>query len=381
MKTVNLTLLICVICITNTFAQAQIIQKVIDKISGCKSISYNSTSMSLNPFDGNIDTSHYSAGFYNLAADGRYAMYYIFTNRNSGKYKYIYQNKNLISIDFQQSNYRFEKDYTSGSYDSSPMAIIDNLAEYLKNDKYKLTQLADTRIKNIGCSHVYLMLEDTLKSSYFKYHIFISKADNDIIYLRKALQGEMLKGGMSLGLFKMESEQYFTNYKFNAAWPRDNVFSIPDGFTEEVSKTTLTPGLRKGTVAPRLELKSTENELLVMEKLKGKVVLLDFTSINCPACMLAVKALKNLHQKYKASDVEIVTINTLDTRDAISKFRKLNNITTPIYADGKEAAKAYNTYGTPNFYIINKQGEIVEYYDGFFKNFEQTVSARIEELR
>ncbi|RYZ95626.1 MAG: TlpA family protein disulfide reductase [Sphingobacteriaceae bacterium] len=381
MKAISLTLFISIALITNAFSQAQILQKALDKIGAIKNVTYNSKSISTNPFSGGIDTSTYSAGFFNRAADGRFASYYIDYNNASGQYKYIYHDQKLVSIDMQQSNYRFEPDYTSGSYYSSVFAVADNLKGYLNNKKISITRLTDSAVNKVLCAHLYFATIDTSNNSYIKHHVYISKADNLIMYSKRAQQGEMTKGDMSLGVFKMNDSQYFTDYVLDAKEPAADAFTIPAGFTEEKKKVDIKPGLQKGTTAPDWQLTSTDGESLSLAKLKGKVVLIDFTVISCAPCMLAVKALKNLHQKYKDSDVEIVTINLSDKRDVIAKFRKVNSITTPIYTNGKQTAEAYLTYGVPNFYIINKKGEVSEYYDGFFENFEKIVSGRIEEVR
>jgi thiol-disulfide isomerase/thioredoxin len=118
-----------------------------------------------------------------------------------------------------------------------------------------------------------------------------------------------------------------------------------------------------------------------MAALRGKVILLDITAIGCAACVLSVPPLNKLHEKYKGTDVAIVSINLSDTRDAIVKFREKNHVDYPVCVNGKTIKLAYHISAIPTFYVINKQGIISEAYDGFFENFEQEVSSKIEGLR
>jgi peroxiredoxin len=192
------------------------------------------------------------------------------------------------------------------------------------------------------------------------------------------MQAAASKGGVSLGIIKMYSELYFDNYKFNVTIPDPVLMQIPAGFKPEEKPKPL---LSKGVIAPNWELTSTNGQTLSLASLKGKVILIDFTFNGCPACMLALPSLKKLHQKFDGANVAIVTINTSNSKEEVSKFIKNNNIKTPIYINGSQIAKSYNVQGGPIFYIINKQGEISEAYNGYFENFDTEIPAKIKALR
>lgn len=125
-----------------------------------------------------------------------------------------------------------------------------------------------------------------------------------------------------------------------------------------------------------------------LEKLKGKVVVLDFWAIWCGPCKQSFPFLQKVHDKYKdASDVVIYAVNTFERssgdarKKAVEKFINDNKYTMPVLLDDDVAATNGIT-SIPTQFIIDKQGMLQFVGVGFEgPQMVETLSQKIEVLR
>lgn len=362
------------------------LQKMINKIEACKSISYDALSKSSNPFSDATYTEVSQISYAVQNTKTKMPLYNISlnsTDNNNISYAThnIYNGKDLLNIDLTDKTYVLKKDYKESTYsEASVYDLVKSLKDEIKNKQFTIIQLKDSAINRTTCYHIWIRTVDSVAektNSYIHRDLLIGKKSYLPVYYKTNQQGVAEKGGMVIGTIKMYSMVYFIKYKLNKVFPSTFALKIPAGFKEERPPLPL---LAKGTLAPNWSLTATDGKTISMASLRGKVTLLDITAIGCAACVLSVPPLNKLHEKYKG-DVAIVSINLSDTRDAIVKFREKNHVDYPVYVNGNAIKIAYHVGPIPTFYIINKQGIISEAYDGFFENFEQEVSSKIEALR
>lgn len=114
-----------------------------------------------------------------------------------------------------------------------------------------------------------------------------------------------------------------------------------------------------------------QGELLKLEDLKGKVILLDFWATWCPPCREGIPDLVLLKEKYKNMDVEIIGISV----DAITRngatatdvipFMKNYKINYPIVRSDEITINSFgNIRSIPTSFLIDKDGNIVARYEG-----------------
>jgi thiol-disulfide isomerase/thioredoxin len=120
-----------------------------------------------------------------------------------------------------------------------------------------------------------------------------------------------------------------------------------------------------------------------MEQLKGRVVLLNFALLGCPHCINSAQMLTRLHEKFKNRGVAIISIYELrnDGQAAISKFDNRFTIQYPSYTTNDAARSSYHFQGYPYFYLIDKQGNIVQGYEGFYERLEKELTDKINGIR
>src|SRR5262249_53796734 len=74
------------------------------------------------------------------------------------------------------------------------------------------------------------------------------------------------------------------------------------------------------TFAPDFSFTSKDGELISLENLKGKTVLLDFWGSWCGPCAMAAPGLVKLHQKFAEQPVVFISIAEHDQESQWSRF-------------------------------------------------------------
>ena len=138
-----------------------------------------------------------------------------------------------------------------------------------------------------------------------------------------------------------------------------------------------------GTTAPPLEAKYWLNSpALNVNRLRGKILIIDFFAPWCGPCRAVIPHLVKLHDKYKTKDIIIIGYTRLygTYRDDIRKvenvspdeevklideFLKRFKIKYPVaVATDKTVFEAYGVRGIPTIFIIDKDGKIYDFKVG-----------------
>lgn len=112
--------------------------------------------------------------------------------------------------------------------------------------------------------------------------------------------------------------------------------------------------------APDFMLMDLEGNEVRLSDYKDKMVLLVFGATWCPYCRAEIPHLKELYSEYKDKELEILSIDILESREKVSDFAQEHNLPYRVLLDrdGK-VAKLYRVLGVPTKILINKDGMIV----------------------
>jgi len=123
--------------------------------------------------------------------------------------------------------------------------------------------------------------------------------------------------------------------------------------------------------AVNFELKDLSGKTVSLEKLKGKVVFVDFWATWCPPCRASIPAVESLYEKYKDDDnICFIGINLSEDKETVSKFVKQEGINYSVLLSDKKVIADYKIRSIPSFFIIDKDGNIINRYLGYRPGLE-----------
>lgn len=115
-----------------------------------------------------------------------------------------------------------------------------------------------------------------------------------------------------------------------------------------------------GNPAPDFTLTTLEGQEVTLSRQRGKIVLLNFWSTECPFCVQEMPELQRFYEAHR-DRVEVWTINSNpgDSPEEIRSFLEENDLTLPVLLDHEGvAAIAYQVAFIPATYLIDEEGVI-----------------------
>ena len=136
-----------------------------------------------------------------------------------------------------------------------------------------------------------------------------------------------------------------------------------------------------GDAAPAFVLPTASGETIALEKLRGRLVYVDFWASWCGPCRRSFPWMNEMQQKYGARGLTIVGINVDKRRPDAERFlRQTPAIFSIVFdADGK-TPEAYGVKGMPSSYLIDTAGNVVAVESGFRDEQKAGLEERIRAL-
>ena len=120
-----------------------------------------------------------------------------------------------------------------------------------------------------------------------------------------------------------------------------------------------------GEAAADFTLRDLAGTVHTLNKLKGKVVLLDFWATWCGPCRLTMPRVAKIHEEYKGKGVEVFSINVGEPAARASAFIKKNGyVFTTLLDTDTQVANHYKVAGIPTLVVIDRKGMISSYLVG-----------------
>lgn len=129
------------------------------------------------------------------------------------------------------------------------------------------------------------------------------------------------------------------------------------------------------------------SDVLTLERLKGRVVLVDFWTFGCYNCRNTLPALKKFDEKYRAEGLTIIGVHTPE----FDSEKEIKNIQANVNKLGIKYAvvtdnnyETWNSYGVnawPSVFILDKQGRIrfTHVGEGRYDDQEQVIKTLLAE--
>ena len=121
----------------------------------------------------------------------------------------------------------------------------------------------------------------------------------------------------------------------------------------------LNPSLPDFSEAISFTGKTLEGENISMEKLKGKVVVINFWFIACAPCVKEMPDLNQLHEKYRENPNVVFLAPTFENAANVKDFLKTRDFKYTIVPDAKNWIKDYKISVYPTHLVVDREGTIV----------------------
>ncbi|MDZ7585280.1 MAG: TlpA disulfide reductase family protein [Thiobacillus sp.] len=115
--------------------------------------------------------------------------------------------------------------------------------------------------------------------------------------------------------------------------------------------------------APAATFTTLEGKPIVLDELRGKVVLVNFWATSCPGCIKEMPGMVETYNQYKDRGFEIVAVAMrYDPPNYVANFVRTRELPFPVAldVDGEHARAFGNVQITPTSFIIGKDGRILE---------------------
>lgn len=368
----------------NLQAQVKVLNRFIQKVNTYKNLSYTAITNNTSPFGDSADT----VQAFQVINSVHGLQFEFKTNHDQDFFDGI----KLLHLDYT-NKFFFTKDnykWANSAYNSIPIFMLVDIIKQTLKAPQKIKSLPDTTINKIACFHVRIIKNDSLvrnKRSYNMIDVYLNKITSLPAYVVHDQQGYISKGGISSDdVYRLTERSGYLKYKFNQKKKIDlELVKMPANFiTMEAynnkSSNNPLPLLSTGSKAPEWKLQDTKGNSYSSNNIKNKVILIDFFGNYCAPCIMSLPAINRLHERYKDADVEIVSIDLDNGKEAL-KFATKYNIKYPVYVNGKAVANDFHVSGIPAFYLIDKQGIVVTTYDGYSEDLEKNLITQIDKLK
>ena len=122
----------------------------------------------------------------------------------------------------------------------------------------------------------------------------------------------------------------------------------------------------EGQPAPDWILEDADNNNIALENLKSKVLLIQFTSVNCGPCRASVPFLNQIESQYDKKEFDFVAIEGYNQNSNVLKsYRRSNNIKYKFLMSTKEVTKSYQIEAVPTFFILDENRVIRKVIRGY----------------
>ena len=136
-----------------------------------------------------------------------------------------------------------------------------------------------------------------------------------------------------------------------------------------------------GAPAPNFSLPNAKGEPLALDKLRGRVVYVDFWASWCGPCRRSFPWMNEMQQKYGNKGFTVVAINVDKKRADAEKFlAQIPANFQVVYDEAGTTPAAYAVKGMPSSYLIDARGNVSYVERGFVDESKTPLEERVKAL-
>ncbi len=194
------------------------------------------------------------------------------------------------------------------------------------------------------------------------------------------VQGSQLEGA-ELIAYMRENEFAYEVYGNEKNEPSAIVLKEVSNEEIKEEEIPLPPGMdTKLEYAPAFSAKDMNGKEWSLDKLKGKIAVLNFWFINCAPCVEEIPDLNGLKNKYANNkNVEFIAI-TFDSKADVKTFLQKNPFNYNIITDANKIMDDYIVVGFPTNILLDKNNDIIHQSIGYRHQIDKILDKKIEGL-
>ena len=266
--------------------------------------------------------------------------------------------------------------FTNGEYEE--LVVTGDSTNVLLQKYFKFRNSIISQIQNINTPNEEekIIKRNSILTSYQTYiKEFIAENKNSpcLIMLLGEIQNPMdFKG--ELKIIKIVIQEKFEQQKYlkeivklieQAKQQEEFIFQQKNKVKEE-QNTRKELGINIGAIAPEINLKGPNGDLISLSSLKGKVVLLDFWASWCRPCRAENPNVVRLYNKYKDKGFTVYSVSLDQNKDKwlaaiVQDQLNWSNHVSELTGWKSSAGAKYGISSIPKTFLINKKGEITGY--------------------
>lgn len=136
-----------------------------------------------------------------------------------------------------------------------------------------------------------------------------------------------------------------------------------------------------GEPAPALSLVTAKGDAVALDKLRGKVVYVDFWASWCGPCRRSFPWMNEMQAKYGPRGFTIVGVNVDKKRTDAERFlAQIPATFTIVFDDSGATPTAWGVKGMPSSYLVDGAGKVVFVERGFTDEHKADIEQRIAAL-
>ncbi len=136
-----------------------------------------------------------------------------------------------------------------------------------------------------------------------------------------------------------------------------------------------------GEPAPAFSLPTAAGDTVALDKLRGRVVYVDFWASWCGPCRRSFPWMNEMNAKYGPNGLTVVGVNLDKRRPDAEKFLQQTPASfTIVYDPAGRTPEAYAVKGMPSSYLVDRAGNVVAIESGFREEQKAELETRIRTL-
>lgn len=169
--------------------------------------------------------------------------------------------------------------------------------------------------------------------------------------------------------------------------PDSSAATAEDSDGSNIQPDTLMPTASAPKAPPFAAGSWINSDSLTIEKLRGRVVLVEFWTFGCYNCRNTLPSVKDWDAKYRDRGLTIVGVHTPETDSEYNLENVRREVPSlgikyPVVTDNDyQTWKAYNVEAWPTIFVLDKQGRIrwLHVGEGMYEETENVIKALIAE--